>query len=246
MRVLVIEDEPMMGRVLTRGLKAERWTVELVKDGEEGLERAAKGEYDVIILDWNLPKLDGVSVLRQLRRRKIHTPILMLTARSGVSDRVYGLQVGADDYLVKPFAFRELLARIQGLLRRPSGFVGKLTVADLELDRGSRTVTRAGTRIMLTPLEYGVLEYLMLNAGRPVTRDMLIEHAWNVDFEGDSHAVDTYINRLREKVDRSFGKQLIRTAIRVGFVLTDQTDEEEITSGQSGPASQVEEKEPEQ
>jgi DNA-binding response OmpR family regulator len=239
LRVLVIEDEPMMGRALVRGLKAERWTVDLVKDGEAGLERAGEGDYDVIILDWNLPKLDGVSVLRQLRRRKIHTPILMLTARSGVSDRVYGLKVGADDYLVKPFAFRELLARIQGLLRRPSGFVGKLTVADLELDRGSRTVTRAGTRIALTPLEYGVLEYLMLNAGRPVTREMLIEHAWNFDFEGDSHAVDTYINRLREKVDRGFGKPLIRTAVRVGFVLTDQADS---PPDQADASAQIKEK----
>ena len=221
MKVLVVEDEPTMGRALMRGLKAEQWEVDLVTDGETGLQRAREGDYALIILDWNLPKLDGVSVLRQLRRRKVHTPILMLTARSAVSDRVYGLQVGADDYLVKPFEFRELRARLQGLLRRPSGFVGKLCVDDLELERSQREVTRAGARIQLTPLEYGVLEYLMLNAGRPVTREMLIEHVWNFDFEGDPSAVDTYINRLREKIDRGFSKTLIHTVVRVGFVLTD-------------------------
>src|SRR5579859_4107345 len=201
MRILVIEDEPKVARTLVKGLEADHFAVDLAGDGEEGLQLATEIDYDGIILDWNLPKLDGLTVLRKLRKSGSNMRILLLSARKDVSDRVCGLQAGADDYLVKPFSFEELLARVHALLRRPQELLDKLSVEDLELDRMRHMVTRGGKPINLTQREYAVLEYLMRNAGRTVTRTMVVEHVWNLGFEGLTNIVDVYINYLRAKID---------------------------------------------
>jgi two-component system, OmpR family, copper resistance phosphate regulon response regulator CusR len=221
LRILVIEDEPLMARALVRGLQAESFEVDLAKDGEQGLNLATSQPYKAIVLDWNLPKLDGLSVLRRLRKTGSTTPIIMLTARTGVSDRVHGLRVGADDYLVKPFAFKELLVRLHGLMRRSPIFKDKLRVDDLEIDRLQHSASRGGCAIALTPREYALLEYLLLNAHSPVTRDSVIEHVWDLGFQGDVHIVDAYVRRLREKVDQGHPRPLIHTVNGLGFVLTD-------------------------
>src|SRR5229473_966158 len=200
LRILVIEDEPKVARTLVKGLEADHFAVDLAGDGEEGLQLATEIDYDGIILDWNLPKLDGLTVLKKLRKSGSNMRILLLSARKEVSDRVCGLQAGADDYLTKPFSFEELLARVHALLRRPQELLDKLSVEDLELDRMRHMVTRGGKQINLTQREYAVLEYLMRNAGRTVTRTM----------------VDVYINYLRQKIDHGFEKPLIHTARGVG------------------------------
>ena len=193
--------------------------MDLASDGEDGLQLAMEVDYDAILLDWNVPKLDGLTVLKKLRKSGSNTRIMLLSARKEVSDRILGLQCGADDYLVKPFSFEELLARVHALLRRPMELLDKLIVEDLELDRVRRTVTRSGKAITLTQREYAVLEYLMRNAGRTVTRTMVVEHVWNLGFEGLTNIVDVYINYLRQKVDRGFTKPLIHTARGVGYML---------------------------
>jgi DNA-binding response OmpR family regulator len=222
LRILVIEDEPKVSRTLVKGLEADHFAVDLATDGEEGLQLATEVDYDAILLDWNLPKLDGLTVLKKLRKAGSHARIMLLSARSEVSDRVLGLQCGADDYLAKPFSFEELLARLHAILRRPMELLDKLTVEDLEMDRVRRTVTRSGKTITLTQREYAVLEYLMRNAGRTVTRTMVVEHVWNLGFEGLTNIVDVYINYLRQKVDRGFPRPLIHTARGVGYVLASQ------------------------
>ena len=222
LRILVIENEPKVARVLVKGLEADQFAVDHATNGEEGMYLASEVDYDAIILDWDLPKLDGLSLLKKLRREKIEVPALMLTARAAVSDRVCGLEAGADDYLIKPFAFEELLARVHALLRRPPELQDKLSVDDLELDRVRHTVVRAGRMISLTQREYALLEYLMRNAGRAVTRTMVVEHVWNLGFEGLTNIVDVYINYLRAKVDRGFRKQLIHTARGIGYMLANQ------------------------
>ena len=219
MRILVIEDEPKVARTLVKGLEADHFAVDLAGDGEEGLQLATEIDYDAIILDWNLPKLDGLTVLRKLRKSGSNMRILLLSARKDVSDRVCGLQAGADDYLVKPFSFEELLARVHALLRRPQELLDKLSVEDLELDRMRHMVTRGGKQINLTQREYAVLEYLMRNAGRTVTRTMVVEHVWNLGFEGLTNIVDVYINYLRAKIDHGYEKPLIHTARGVGYML---------------------------
>jgi DNA-binding response OmpR family regulator len=211
LRILVIEDEPKVARTLVKGLEADHFAVDLAGDGEEGLQLATEIDYDAIILDWNLPKLDGLTVLRKLRKSGSNMRILLLSARKDVSDRVCGLQAGADDYLVKPFSFEELLARVHALLRRPQELLDKLSVEDLELDRKP---------INLTQREYAVLEYLMRNAGRTVTRTMVVEHVWNLGFEGLTNIVDVYINYLRAKIDHGYEKPLIHTARGVGYMLS--------------------------
>jgi two-component system OmpR family response regulator len=210
-----------MARALVRGLQADCFEVDLAKDGEAGLELATREAYKAIVLDWNLPKLDGLSVLRRLRKSGFATPILMLTARTGVSDRVHGLRVGADDYLIKPFEFKELRARLYGLMRRSPSFKDKLRIDDLEVDRMQHSVARGGASISMTPREYSLLEYLVLNANSPVTRESVVEHVWDLGFEGDVHIVDAYIKRLREKVDQGYQRQLIHTVSGLGFVVTD-------------------------
>jgi DNA-binding response OmpR family regulator len=221
MRILVVEDEPKCGRVLLEGLKAEHFAVDLAADGELGLELATQADYDAIILDLNLPRLDGFTVLRQIRKQRLQVPVLVLSARADIAYPVRALNIGADDYLRKPFSFDELVARVHALLRRPRQLLNSLSVADLEIDRIRRTVSRAGKRITLTQREYALLEYLMRNAGRPVTRTMVVEHVWNLGYEGLTNIVDVYINYLRSKVDSGYSKHLIHTVRGIGYVLAD-------------------------
>ena len=220
MRILVIEDEPKIARSLVKGLEAEQFTVDLALDGEEGLRVATESNYDGIVLDWNLPRLDGLTLLRKLRQSGSTSRVLILSGRREVADRVYGLEAGADDYLIKPFSFQELLARLHTLLRRSKELRDKLTVADLELDRNTHAVTRAGKPINLTQREYALLEYLMRNAGRTVTRTMVVEHVWNLGFDGVTNVVDVYISYLRAKIDQGFSRPLIHTKRGVGFMLS--------------------------
>jgi DNA-binding response OmpR family regulator len=219
LRILVIEDEPKVARSLVTGLEAEHFTVDLASDGEEGLRIATQINYDGIVLDWNLPRLDGLTLLRKLRQTGSSSRVLILSGRREVADRVYGLEAGADDYLIKPFSFQELLARLHTLLRRSKEMRDKLVVEDLELDRNTHTVTRAGKPINLTQREYALLEYLMRNAGRVVTRTMVVEHVWNLGFDGVTNVVDVYISYLRAKIDQGFSKPLIHTKRGVGFML---------------------------
>jgi two-component system, OmpR family, copper resistance phosphate regulon response regulator CusR len=221
MRILVVEDEPKCGRVLLEGLKAEHFAVDLAADGELGLELATQADYDAIILDLNLPRLDGFTVLRQIRKQRLQVPVLVLSARADIADPVRALNMGADDYLRKPFSFDELVARVHALLRRPRQLLDSLSVADLEIDRIRHITTRAGKPIPLTQREYALLEYLVRNAGRPVTRTMVVEHVWNLGFEGLTNIVDVYINYLRSKVDSGYSKHLIHTVRGIGYVLAD-------------------------
>jgi len=195
MRILIAEDDEALGKFVRQGLEGEHYTVDVAADGEQARVTATENDYDVVILDLNLPKLDGVSVLRHVRMKKPSVPVLVLTQRTRVEDRVLCLDMGADDYLAKPFSYGELSARIRALLRRshlPSESV--LAIADLKLDRVERRVERAGRRIELTTKEFSLLEYLMRNAGRRVTRSMIIEHVWNLTFDTTTNVVDVYIN----------------------------------------------------
>jgi DNA-binding response OmpR family regulator len=227
LRILVIEDEPKVARSLVKGLEAEHFATDLAVDGEEGLKMAREVNYDGIILDWNLPRLDGLTLLRTLRQEGSNSRVLILSGRREVADRVYGLQAGADDYLIKPFSFQELLARLHTLLRRSKELLDKITVDDLELDRMSHSVTRAGKPINLTQREYALLEYLMRNAGRTVTRTMVVEHVWNLGFDGLTNVVDVYISYLRAKIDHGFARPLIHTKRGVGFMLSAAATEPE-------------------
>jgi len=235
-RILVVEDEPKIGRVLLEGLEAEQFAVDLAVDDESGLELATQVEYDAIILDLNLPRLDGFTVLQRIRKQRLQVPVLILSARADAADRVRGLNMGADDYLRKPFSFDELVARVHALLRRPHQLLDSLSVADLEIDRIRHVVTRAGKPIPLTQREYALLEYLMRNAGRPVTRTMVVEHVWNLGFEGLTNIVDVYINYLRGKVDSGFNKNLIHTVRGIGYVLADHDADMAATAQCSVPA----------
>jgi two-component system, OmpR family, copper resistance phosphate regulon response regulator CusR len=220
MRILIVEDEPKLTRILVKGLEADHFAVDVAENGEEGLQLSTEIDYDLVILDWNLPKLDGLTVLRKLRKSGSVARVLFLSARKEISDRIIGLQAGADDYLVKPFSFEELSARVSALLRRPTELLDKITVDDLVLDRMRHSVTRSGKPVNLTQREYAVLEYLMRNAGRTVTRTMVVEHVWNLGFEGLTNIVDVYINYLRIKVDQGSGKPLIHTVRGVGYSIT--------------------------
>ena len=220
MRVLIAEDDAALAKFVSQGLEAEHYTVDVYSDGEQAGIAANEIDYDLIILDLNLPTLDGVSVLRQLRAKKPTLPVLVLTQRSRVEDRVQCLDTGADDYLPKPFSFSELSARIRALLRRshlPSQSV--LAIDDLKLDRIEHRVERSGRRIDLTAKEFALLEYLMRNTGRCVTRAMIIEHVWNLTFDTTTNVVDVYINYLRRKIDDGHVTKLIRTVRGVGYEL---------------------------
>ena len=220
MRILIAEDDEALARFVRQGLEGEHYSVDVFKDGEQARNAATESEYDLVILDLNLPKLDGVGVLRHLRMKKPSLPVLVLTQRTRVEDRVQCLDTGADDYLSKPFSFSELTARIRALIRRshlPSESV--LTVADLKLDRVQRIVERAGLRIELTGKEFSLLEYLMRQAGRDVTRSMIIEHVWNLTFDTTTNVVDVYINYLRRKIDDGHALKLIQTVRGVGYTL---------------------------
>lgn len=225
MRILIAEDDKKVAHFIEKGLKEERYAVDVCYDGEEAVFLSEINPYDVIILDIMLPKKNGFAVCREIRKNGVLTPVIMLTARSQVQDRVRGLQEGADDYLSKPFAFEELLARVQALLRRSHDYKSKtLKVGDLELDLVSRKVTREGKSISLTGREYALLEYLMRNKGRIVTQTMIIEHVWDMNYEGMSNIVNVYINHLREKIDKDFPITYIHTIRGVGYKI-DETDE---------------------
>jgi len=219
MRILIIEDEKKIADFIKRGLKEEGYAVDVAYNGEEGHFLATTNEYDLIILDLMLPKLDGISLCRKLREEKVTMPIMMLTAKDTVKDKVVGLDSGADDYLIKPFAFEEFLARVRSLLRKGKPQQSKLKVADLELDLLSHKVIRAGKVIELTTKEYALLEYLMRNCGTIVTRAMLSEHVWDVNFDTFTNVIDVYINYLRNKIDQGFKKKLIQTIRGRGYIL---------------------------
>ncbi len=220
MRILIAEDDEALANFGRQGLQAEHYAVQVCSDGEQARTAIHDREYDVVILDLNLPRLDGVQVLRQVRLTKPSLPVLVLTQRTHVEDRVQCLDTGADDYLAKPFSFSELSARIRALVRRshlPSESV--LTVADLKLDRVEHRVERAGRRIELTTKEFALLEYLMRNAGRKVTRSMILEHVWNLNFDTTTNVVDVYVNYLRRKVEDGHPTKLIHTVRGVGYQL---------------------------
>ncbi len=225
MRVLVVEDEPGIAQFLQQGLSEAGYAVDLVGDGTEGLDYAVAAQYDAIVLDILLPGIDGLSLLRHLRAKGATTPVLLLTARDAVEDRIAGLDSGADDYLVKPFAVPELLARIRALLRRPPLQAGTvLQVADLEMDTARRDVRRAGRTIELSPREFMLLEYLMRYPRQVLTRTQIVEHIWNFDFDSDTNVIDVYIGYLRRKVDRGFDSPLIHTVRGVGYRLGLEAD----------------------
>ena len=220
MRILLVEDEKKIASFIQRGLKERRYVVDVAYDGERGSELAEVNEYDLIILDVLLPRVDGLTLCRQIRKKKPEVPILMLTAKDKVTDKVQGLEGGADDYLTKPFAFEELLARVAALLRRKGAERSNtIAIANLELDRLKHTVKRAGKEIELTSREYALLEYMMLNAGDVVTRTMISEHVWNEDFDSFSNVVDVYVNHLRNKIDKDSKKPLIHSIRGTGYVL---------------------------
>ncbi len=220
MRILVAEDDAALARFLQNGLEAEHYAVDVTGDGEDARWMACESDYDLIVLDLNLPKLDGLAALRRIRPKRPAVAILIITGRSRIEDRVQCLDAGADDCLVKPFSYSELSARVRALLRRRPGHTGTLLkVADLELDRVERTVQRAGKRIELTSKEFGLLEYLLRNAGHRITRNMIVEHVWNLSFDTGTNVVDVYINYLRKKVDRGYSPKLIHTVRGVGYEL---------------------------
>ena len=231
MRVLIVEDEQSIARFVHQGLEESGYAVDVAADGHEGLSYARSADYDVLVLDIMLPKMDGLALLRQLRREGDKTPALMLTARDTVDDRVEGLDAGADDYLVKPFAFPELLARIRALLRRPPLQVGTvLRAGDLEMNTARREVRRGERRIDLTPREYAVLEYLLRHPRQVLTRTQIGEHVWNFDFYHESNVIDVYIGYLRRKLEQEGEPPLIHTVRGVGYRLSD----DESSSGDHG------------
>ena len=220
MRILLVEDEIKMASFIERGLKEENYVVDIANDGEKALFQAEINSYDLVILDVILPIKDGITVCRELRSKKINVPVLMLTSKDRVRDKVLGLNSGADDYLAKPFAFEELLARISALLRRnKQDKTGILKIADMEMDQLRHKVMRAGKEIQLTSKEFALLEYLMLNATHVVTRTMISEHVWHEDFDSFTNVIDVYMNFLRNKVDKGHKKQLIHAIHGKGYVL---------------------------
>ena len=220
MRILIVEDEPKVASFIRRALEEESYAVDVCSDGLQGRDLASEVDYDLIILDLMLPGLPGIDVLKAVRDAKVITPILILTARSKVDQRVKGLDAGADDYLTKPFAIEELIARVRALLRRASGdTAGILQVDDLVLNPTSHEVTRGGQRIDLTSKEYAMLEYMMRNAGRVLTRPMIAEHVWDLDFDTFTNVIDVYISYLRNKVDRGHARGLIHTVRGSGYTL---------------------------
>ena len=226
MRILIVEDEAGVAGFVRQGLTEAGYVVDVARDGSEGLEYALAFEYDVVVLDIMLPKMNGLDVLREMRGKRVKTPVLLLTARDGVDDRVHGLDVGADDYLVKPFAFPELLARIRALLRRPPLQAGNLLcMSDLEMDISQHEVRRAGEHIELSPREFSLLELLLRHPNQVLTRTQIVEHVWNFDFYSDTNVVDVYIGYLRRKIDLGFASPLIQTVRGVGYRLSEGQDD---------------------
>src|SRR4030042_3980785 len=223
MRILVVEDDIKIASFIVKGLKAAGYAVDHAPDGETGLDMALTGPYDTAIIDIMLPKRDGLSLIERMRKEKVRTPVIILSAKGSVDDRVKGLQIGSDDYITKPFAFSELLARVQALIRRMSGLSEPtaLTAGDLSMNLLTREVTRGGKKIDLQPIEFSLLEYLMRSSGRVVSKTMIMEHVWNYDFDPQTNVVEVRISRLRDKIDRDFDKKLIHTIRGVGYVLKD-------------------------
>jgi two-component system OmpR family response regulator len=222
MRVLLVEDDVTIAEFVTRGLREAGLTVDVAADGVTGLQMAISTPYDVAVVDVMLPGRDGLSIVREMRSRHVTTPVLFLSARHTVDDRVTGLEAGGDDYLIKPFAFTELLARVHALIRRSTGTPASthVTVGDLMLDLRSRRATRAGREIeALRPREFALLEYLMRNAGRVVSKTMILSHVWDYSFDPRTNVVDVLVHRLREKIDKGFDRKMIRTVRGIGYVL---------------------------
>ena len=221
MRILLVEDDVKIASFIVKGLKAAGYAVDHASDGEKGLDLALTEAYDTAIIDIMLPKLDGLSLIERMRKEKSHIPVIILSAKSSIDDRVKGLQTGSDDYITKPFAFSELLARVQALIRRASGLSEptRLTAGDLSLNLLTREVTRGARKIELQPIEFSLLEYLLRNAGRVVSKTMIMEHVWNYNFDPQTNVVEARVCRLRDKIDRDFDQKLIRTVRGVGYVL---------------------------
>ena len=224
MRILVVEDDLRVASFIAKGFQQEGHAVDVVHDGEVGAYQATNHDYDVVVLDLMLPKLSGFDVITQVRAKKRRLPVIMLSAKGEVDDRITGLNKGADDYMTKPFAFTELSARVRSVLRRGISESTTLTVADLELDTATRIVTRAGQRIELRSKEYALLELMMRNVHRPLTRNMIIEHVWDIHFDSATNVIDVHINSLRNKVDKNFSLPLIHTIRGVGYQLTDREE----------------------
>jgi heavy metal response regulator len=223
MKILVVEDEKKVASFIKRGLEEEKYEVDTAFDGEEGLKVALDKPYDLIVLDWMLPKKDGLAVIRELRERKTVTPVLMLTAKDSLEDIIAGLDSGSDDYLTKPFAFAELLARVRALLRRSEMDKGaELRFADLRLDPVTHKVWRKDKEIDLTAKEYGLLEYFMRNPNQVLTRTMIADHVWDYTFDTFTNIIDGYVNYLRKKIDRDADKKLIHTVRGVGYIFKEE------------------------
>lgn len=222
MRALIVEDDATISDFVAKGLKGAGFVVDAVSDGTTGLQRATDGGYDVAVVDLMLPGMDGLALIHAMRQRRVATPVLILSAKRSVDDRVMGLQVGGDDYLTKPFALPELLARVQALIRRATGTapITTLTVGDLTLDLMTRVATRGGQELdELRPREFALLEYLMRNSGRVVSKAMILSHVWDYNFDPRTNVVDVLIHRLRERVDKGFEPKLIHTVRGIGYVL---------------------------
>ena len=223
MRILVVEDEKKVASFIKRGLEEEEFTVDVAHDGEEGLHMGGTNPYDLILMDIMLPKMDGLSVIKELRKKDVNTPVLCLTAKDAVEDIVSGLDSGSDDYLTKPFAFAELLARVRALVRRGAKDRGaEIHFADLRLDPVSHKVWRGNKEIELTAKEYALLEYFIRNPNQVLTRTMIAEHVWDYSFDSFTNIIDVYVNYLRKKIDRDFDRKLIHTVRGVGYVLKEE------------------------
>jgi DNA-binding response OmpR family regulator len=221
-RILVIEDDRKVARFIERGLEQEGYAVDVLHDGVDAGEQTRLADYDAVVLDLMLPGRSGAQVLRDIRARKPSLPVLILSAKDSIEERVAGLDAGADDYMAKPFALAEVSARLRALLRRGLPHETKLRVADLEMDTIRRIVTRAGRPIDLTPKEYALLEFLLRHSDRPVTRSLIVEHVWDIHFDSVSNVVEVHVNALRNKIDRGFTLPLIQTIRGVGYILTDR------------------------
>jgi len=221
MRILLVEDDLKIASFIVKGLRATGYAVDHAADGDEGLHLALTQPYDTAIIDIMLPKLDGLTLIERIRKEKVNTPVIILSAKDSIDDRVKGLQTGGDDYLTKPFAFSELLARVQALIRRAGGISEptQLNLGELSINLLTREVTRGGRKIELQPLEFSLLEYLMRNKERIVSKTMIMEHVWDYNFDPQTNVVEVRISRLRDKIDRGFDKKLIHTVRGVGYVL---------------------------
>ena len=226
MRLLVVEDDKKIASFVKKGLEAAGFAVDHTPDGGEGLHLALTESYDASIIDLMLPKLDGLTLIENIRKERINTPIIILSAKGSIDDRVRGLQTGSDDYLTKPFAFSELLARVQALIRRSTGTSEPttLSLADLSMDLLTREVYRAEKKMELQPREFSLLEYLMRNAGKVVSKTMIMEHVWDYHFDPQTNVVEARVSRLRDKIDKGVGHKLIHTVRGVGYVLKEESD----------------------